>query len=119
MFAKLRTTATRRGRGLCSLVNTTIAASTVVATVFAATAPASAADMRMPIKAPPPVAAMITNWTGFYIGINGGYSWGRSRDDGSFVTAPGGVLIVAPAGSVLGNTLNLNGGLIGGQVGYN
>jgi outer membrane immunogenic protein len=43
-------------------------------------APAMAADMavRMPTKAsPPPVAAPI-NWTGFYIGVNAGYAWGRA-----------------------------------------
>lgn len=41
---------------------------------------ASAADMRMPLKAPPPVAA-VYNWTGFYVGGNVGYSWGRATTD--------------------------------------
>ena len=41
---------------------------------------ASAADMRMPLKAPPPVVA-VYNWTGFYIGGNAGYSWGRATTD--------------------------------------
>ena len=37
-------------------------------------APASAADL--PVKAPPPpVVAPVYNWTGFYIGANGG--WGQ------------------------------------------
>ena len=33
---------------------------------------------RYPMKAPPMVAPVWT-WTGFYVGINGGYGWGRSH----------------------------------------
>ena len=42
----------------------------------AATMPASAADLPrgMPYKAPAMVAQY--NWTGFYLGINGGGAWG-------------------------------------------
>ena len=47
-------------------------------------APAMAADM--PVKAPPAVAAAVYNWTGFYIGVVGG--WGRSEQRW---TAEGGV----------------------------
>jgi outer membrane immunogenic protein len=41
---------------------------------------ASAADLpaRMPAKAPAYVAPMTYNWTGFYLGLNGGYGFGRS-----------------------------------------
>ena len=39
--------------------------------------PAAAADM--PIKAPPPVPIDI--WTGGYVGVNGGYSWGHDNID--------------------------------------
>ena len=45
-------------------------------------ASAHAADMprrhAMPAKAPVYVAPAY-NWTGFYAGINGGYSWGRAN----------------------------------------
>jgi len=41
---------------------------------------AMAADMRMPVKAPPVVDPPFS-WTGFYIGGNVGYSWGRARND--------------------------------------
>src|SRR5215475_2264551 len=88
------------------------------ASILAFAAPAVAADMRMPVKAAPPIPVAVTNWNGFYIGINGGYSWGRSRNDAAFATLAG-VPIVAPVGSVLGGTFNLNGGLVGGQIGYN
>ena len=39
-----------------------------------------AADMRMPVKAPPVVDPPFS-WTGFYVGGNAGYSWGRARTD--------------------------------------
>jgi outer membrane immunogenic protein len=57
----------------------------VAGVVFAAalfSAPAFAADM--PVKADP-----LFNWTGWYLGVNGGYSWGRSRttvNDGATTT---------------------------------
>lgn len=43
-------------------------------------APAMAADLpvRMPTKAPTPAAAAPINWTGFYLGVNVGYAWGRT-----------------------------------------
>ena len=43
-------------------------------------APAMAADMpsKAPAYLPPPA---VYNWTGFYVGLNGGYSWGRTDVD--------------------------------------
>jgi outer membrane immunogenic protein len=75
--------------------------------------PALAADLgaRMPVKAPAYVAAY--NWTGFYLGVNVGYSWARATDTGSLFTGAG-----APAGS-FGSSENLNGVIGGGQIGYN
>ena len=72
-------------------------------------APASAADMaaRPYTKAPPPLVAPIYDWTGFYIGANGG--WGQSRNCWDFV-APGAVFA--------GGCGDRSGGLIGGQIGY-
>ena len=58
------------------------------------------------------------NWTGFYIGGNAGYSWGRSSTDVSyFNTATG--LPIAPPGSILGAGFDMNGAIAGGQIGYN
>jgi outer membrane immunogenic protein len=41
------------------------------------TTPSFAADMRMPAKVPPPIAVPLFTWTGFYIGVNGGYGGDR------------------------------------------
>ena len=73
-----------------------------------AAAPAVAADLaaRPYTKAPAYVAA-VYDWSGFYIGANGG--WGSSRN-GWDILPPNGV---GPEGSNNGN-----GGTIGGQVGY-
>jgi outer membrane immunogenic protein len=66
--------------------------------------PAMAADL--PVKAPPIVP--VYDWTGFYVGINGGYSFGRSETDFNF-----------PGFPIVSGKFNLNGGLAGGQAGYN
>jgi outer membrane immunogenic protein len=73
--------------------------------------PLSAADM--PVKAPRPVIE-VWSWDGFYIGINGGYSWGRSKTDVDFFNANTGVFLGGASG-----TLNLDGPIFGGQVGFN
>jgi outer membrane immunogenic protein len=67
--------------------------------------PASAADLPrgQPYKAPAYVAQY--NWTGFYIGINGGYGWAKSNWTGA-------------AGATTGD-FNATGAMIGGTVGYN
>ena len=86
------------------------------ALIVAGTIPAMAADL--PVKAPPPIAAPVLIWNGFYAGLNGGWSWGRSSRELNFVTTTGAAII--PAGGVItsGGT-DLEGGLFGGQIGYN
>ena len=64
-------------------------------------AAAQAADMPYPYQAPIHSDVVYYNWTGFYVGINGGYAWGRSNWD-------------SPALS-----LSPRGWLIGGTIGYN
>jgi outer membrane immunogenic protein len=73
-------------------------------------APATAADLaaRPYTKAPPPMVAPIYDWTGFYIGGNGG--WGQSRNCFDFVDAFG--VFVADG------CRERSGGLVGGQIGY-
>ena len=71
-------------------------------TAVAATSMATAADMAPRYtKAPPPIVE-VWNWTGFYIGGNAGYSWGRGSTDVSYFNTLTGVPIVPPAGSILG-----------------
>src|SRR6476619_2531183 len=74
-------------------------------------APASAADLaaRPYTKAPPPVVAPIYDWTGFYIGGNGG--WGQSRNCFDFAPALNGVFVAD-------GCRERSGGLAGGQIGY-
>jgi outer membrane immunogenic protein len=72
-------------------------------------APASAADLaRRPPPAPPPYVAPIYDWSGFYIGGNGG--WGQSRNCWDFVG------VVAPI--ISDGCRERSGGLAGGQIGY-
>jgi outer membrane immunogenic protein len=71
---------------------------------------ASAADMapRYAKAPPPPMIAPIYDWTGFYIGANGG--WGESRNCWGIVPVAGAVIDEGCA--------NRSGGLVGGQIGY-
>jgi outer membrane immunogenic protein len=73
--------------------------------LLALTVAAGAADLPgrynpVPPRGPVAFVSPIYNWTGFYIGINGGGGWGTSRWDS------------------VGN-FDVSGGVIGGTVGYN
>jgi len=84
-----------------------LAAAVSFAAITVAAAPASAADMA--VKAPPPAPLpVIYDWSGFYIGGNGG--WGQSRNCWDFLDAAG----VAFASGCR----ERSGGLVGGQIGY-
>jgi outer membrane immunogenic protein len=78
---------------------------------IALAAPAAAADLaaRPYTKAPPPPVALVYDWSGFYIGANGG--WGSSRKCWDFTT---------PAGAFFANEgcHDATGGTAGGQIGY-
>jgi len=82
----------------------------LVALSFAA--PASAADLaaRPYTKAPPMIAA-IYDWSGFYLGVNGG--WGSSRNCFTNTAIAG--IAVPPVGE---GCHDATGGTAGGQVGY-
>jgi outer membrane immunogenic protein len=53
------------------------------------------------------------NWTGFYVGGNIGYSWGRSSDTSSLTNGAGTFLFTSA------DKTNLDGVVGGGQFGYN
>ena len=78
---------------------------------------AVAADL--PAKAPPvytkaPVYEPVYDWTGFYVGGNIGYSWGRSSDSTTITNATGTTVLFSDT-----DRTNLNGVVGGGQIGYN
>jgi outer membrane immunogenic protein len=82
---------------------------------LAADLPSKKAPMLMP---PPPLPAL---WTGFYVGLNAGYTWGDSNT-ASIATSPviPGALpaVLSAFGSGLLSTNN-DGFIGGGQIGYN
>src|SRR6201990_2551099 len=78
---------------------------------LALTGPSSAADLaaRPYTKAPPPVVA-IYDWSGFYIGGNGGGGWSHKSWDVTSFRGP-----VAPFRE---GCHDATGGVAGGQIGY-
>jgi outer membrane immunogenic protein len=82
-------------------------AALALAALAGATAGGSASAADLGRRAPPPApvtqapAYVPFSWTGFYVGVNGGYGFGRAKWSG------------LPA------NFNVNGGVAGGQVGYN
>ena len=84
-------------------------------------APASAADLaaRPYTKAPAPMIAAVYDWSGFYIGVNGGGGWSRKCWDTTTPTVLGGPLalvVVVPPGPE--GCHDASGGVVGGQLGY-
>ena len=88
----------------------------VTLAIFFASA-AAAADMpaKAPIYKAPTIAAY--NWSGFYAGLNGGYSWGQSRSGVEYFDIF--ASIQPPAGSTTSADVKLDGGVFGGQIGVN
>jgi outer membrane immunogenic protein len=83
------------------MIGAGFAALAMLATSFSV----EAADIPRPIYKGPirPVVAYY-NWTGFYLGINGGYGWGTS--DWSILGV--GIVSAKPKGWLLGGTLGFN-----------
>src|SRR6266705_2915204 len=81
-----------------------------LAGVFALAAPAAAADMAAApySKAPPQMIAVVYDWSGFYIGLNGG--WGSSHKCWDNYAL--GVLVASEG------CHNASGAVAGGQIGY-
>jgi outer membrane immunogenic protein len=72
-----------------------------IAALLTAPLAAQAADLPSPYKAPAYTAPAYANWTGFYVGINAGYGFGKSDWDHPAVS------------------MDPKGALAGGTVGYN
>jgi outer membrane immunogenic protein len=83
---------------------------TVGLVALSTAAPASAADIAPYTKAPPPPPVAVYDWSGFYIGANGGGGWSHKCWDVTSFRGP-----VAPFGE---GCHEANGGEVGGQIGY-
>lgn len=77
----------------------------VIALTGAVATPALAADVPAPIyKGPAPVyQAPAFSWTGFYLGINGGYGFGKSNWSSTATSGS-----IDPQGALIGATLGYN-----------
>lgn len=73
---------------------------------------ASAADL--PVKAPMVAPTPMNDWSGFYVGIHGGYGWNGTND-----WEAEGTLIGTNNLTGGSNWDAMKGGLAGGQIGYN
>ena len=112
--------------------------SAIAVSAFAAIAgisAASAADLAArPYTKAPVIVEPGYNWSGFYIGGNVGYSWGRERTDGTLAGTqsvsvfrtgpppfllPGFPVTTALATQSLIGRADMNGVIGGGQIGYN
>jgi outer membrane immunogenic protein len=79
------------------LFGTGIAALSLLATSFSA----QAADIPRPVYKGVRSVVAYYNWTGFYLGINGGYGWGTSDWDSPAISN-------TPSGWLIGGTLGYN-----------
>ncbi len=91
---------------------------------FAMIGSASAADLAArPYTKAPPMVDVAYSWTGWYVGVNGGGSFGGSTGKlGDFTTAPAAAsfLPAVAAGGTPGSLgAKHGGGFGGGQIGYN
>jgi outer membrane immunogenic protein len=78
--------------------------------------PALAADMDYKTLASPPPP--VWSWTGFYVGVDGGYGWNEDTG-GSVCINPHGVVSGTGCTFPSGPVTSPAGGLFGGEAGYN
>jgi outer membrane immunogenic protein len=78
-----------------------ILAAGACALAFATSSPLHAADMPRERYSEP--APSYFSWSGFYLGLYGGYGWGQSDWNSSLVTAS-----LSPAGGLFGGTVGFN-----------
>jgi outer membrane immunogenic protein len=90
------------------MMTKTIRTGIAVAALLSAPIATQAADLPAPsYKAPAYVAPALTStWTGFYLGVNAGYGFGKSRWD-------------IPAFAATTGDFNVKGAMAGGTFGYN
>jgi outer membrane immunogenic protein len=93
--------------------------------VIGTTSIASAADMAAKAPMYKAAPAVVSDWSGFYIGVNGGGGWSANNNGTLTGTDTGAGGILSPFGvpatfAAIGMPLGSSGGgLVGGQIGYN
>jgi outer membrane immunogenic protein len=88
---------------MTNMMSRTIRTCIAIAVLLAAPMAAQSADLSRPRYKAPEYVAPAFNWTGFYVGFNGGYGWGNSDWSGN-----GADFQVAPEGWMAGGTLGYN-----------
>jgi outer membrane immunogenic protein len=80
---------------------------------------AYAADMGMPLKAPPPAPPPVQDWSGVYVGIEGGYGWGKENFNPAFNFFEEEEVIDPPSAFPFPtiSSVNQSGGVFGGFAG--
>jgi outer membrane immunogenic protein len=78
--------------------------------------PAFAADMA--VKAPPQQAP-VSNWTGWYVGIDAGYGLNEKTGDRFCINPAGALFGTGCSPNQYSSVTSPSGGLIGGEAGYN
>lgn len=79
-----------------------------IVALLASTAIASAADLPARTYVKAPAVSPAYDWSGFYIGVMGGYAWSQDATVG-----------ITGIGAVTGSTDEIRGGFGGGTFGYN
>jgi outer membrane immunogenic protein len=80
----------------------------IIGAAFAAMSYASAFAADLPMqtyKSAPAMVATVYNWTGFYVGVNGGYGWGTQDP------------LILFSNRFDRSSFNINGGMFGGTIG--
>jgi outer membrane immunogenic protein len=88
---------------------------------FAASGFAFAADMsvKTPVKAPPPPPPPVYGWTGWYVGVNAGASFGNARTDFNVAPVTTNIASIPIPGFGAADRVYPRGPIGGGQIGYN
>jgi outer membrane immunogenic protein len=88
------------------------------ASVLAITRMVLAADLYQPAyKAPPPPPPPIQDWSGIYVGLEGGYGWGKEDFDPAFNFFGGEIEVIDPPLNPTISSVNQSGGVFGGFAG--
>jgi opacity protein-like surface antigen len=79
---------------------------------------AYAADLGRPVyKAPPPLPPPVQDWSGVYVGVEGGYAWGKQDFDPAFNFFGGEEEVIDPPLNPTISSVNQSGGVFGGFAG--